>query len=108
MIKNIIILISLWFNILLYFWIIDVLQYKNIVDKWIQTWKDIATSEEVKNLWNSISSKLSKTYWDDFNEIKNTINNKIKENWNVSLEEVQKEFPELSIDDFNEIKELSK
>lgn len=55
---RIILLISIWFNAALYFGWMDLGQYRNYVNSRIEDIKEIANSEEVKNLWNLIGEKL--------------------------------------------------
>lgn len=65
---KIILWISLAFNVALYFGWIDVGQYRNYVDKWIQTSKDIIQSPEFQTALTSAGDKLKQAYGKDLEQ----------------------------------------
>jgi len=64
---KILLIISIFINVVLYFWWIDVWQYRNYIDHSIELTKKVANSEEVKemknetqNLWKQILNNAQK------------------------------------------------
>jgi len=64
---KILLIISLAINVILYFWLVDVWQYRNYVDKTIELWKKFAESDEfkemkenTKDLWKQVIDNANK------------------------------------------------
>ena len=90
--------ISLLFNILLYFWWIDLGQYKQWIDQVIQTTQNIATSQETQQFLSWAANQLS-TLKD--NPIISSVETKMKQQFNLSISEFldkskNKSFAEIS------------
>ena len=55
---KILLIISLWFNIALYFNWIDVGQYKSYIDKWVQMGQEMEIWEKIGEFWETLKTKV--------------------------------------------------
>ena len=109
MILKVILFISLFFNVSLYLWWMDVWQYRWYVDSTIQDVKDITASEEFQKLQTLIKDKFSETYNQNLGE--STLNEKVKEVsdsvttfWaDKAIEEIRQKYPKLSEEQVKEL-----
>lgn len=81
MIIRILLIISLIFNVALYFGWIDVGQYRNYVDKWFQVSKDLTDETKRNEMLNQdwlklAKDKLSEKYWKDLEKVKQDLKSK--------------------------------
>lgn len=106
---RIILLISLAFNIALYYGWMDIGQYRNYVDKSIEDLKEIANSDEVKNLGNLIGDKLKENTDElqsnlDLEQVaKDLQKNIIEVGVNQAKENLEKEYKDLTQAQIDEI-----
>lgn len=70
MITRILLIISIWFNVVLYYWLIDLWQFRNYINSTIELGKQIWTSDEfkqfknnTKELWKNILDNSQKIKW---------------------------------------------
>lgn len=101
--------ISLFFNFALYFWWMDVGQYRNYVDGTIEDVKEIWASEEFQTLKKLVKEKLVWTYnenlWDS------VLNQKVQEvQWTLTefgvesaTNKLKEQYPELTESEITQI-----
>lgn len=78
-IYKVLLIISLGFNIALYFGWLGLDQYKGIVDKWVQTTKDIANDPSTKEFLEMSKQKFKDAYWENIENLKVELKWKTKE-----------------------------
>lgn len=91
LILKVLLALSLFFNVSLYFWWMDLGQYRNYVDKWIETWKEILTSQEFANLKTSAISKITNAYSWDIDKLKTKIISDIWKYWEDKTKDMLQE-----------------
>lgn len=106
---KVLLIVSLFFNVALYFGWIDVGQYRDYVDQWIQSWRDIWNSEERKNLFNLVWEKFTQLYWSDVNVLLEDAKQKIKDyGTQKATEMLQEQYDKLDASDINTLVEQAK
>ena len=106
-------MISLFFNVALYYDLMDIDQYKNYVDKTISDVKDITDSEEFKNLQSLVKDKFTSVYqenvWDiGLDTITSWIQETVKKEWiSAAAKTLSEQYPALSEEQINQLIEAA-
>lgn len=112
-ILKIALMISLFFNVALYYDLMDIDQYKNYVDKTISDVKDITDSEEFKNLQSLVKDKFTSVYqenvWDiGLDTITSWIQETVKKEWiSAAAKTLSEQYPALSEEQINQLIEAA-
>lgn len=107
-IVRILFLISLGFNVALYFGWIDVWQYREYVDRGIKMWQEIAESEELADLGNLFKSKLQENFWEEFDWLLSEAQDLVKRKWvDYAQKALQSKYSEFSSGDINQLVEYA-
>ena len=105
MICKLILIVSLVFNILLYFGIIDLGQYRGYIDKWIEIWKKAYNSEEMQQFidlgWKIIRNTkedVVANFWDDYEMLKSKSKDEIKKYLKEKYPNMEEKYATIVID----------